>query len=150
MSEGSLNKKQAAGAENCAPEGVEWVWLDLDDTVYDFAENNFLRDHKLYVNETDSVWFGVSAFFAMGLGEILRHYGNILPKQVYDRWYAIFTRIAENFNAQFVKATNSINYSAGAAGLFALAYNITKDEKYKVSLISPPKSYPSAIANCGI
>lgn len=106
-------------------------YLEAAELLIDFAENNLLRDHNLYVNETDSVWFGVSAFFAMGLGEILRHYGNILPKQVYDRWYAIFTRIAENFNAQFVKVTNSINYSAGAAGLFALAYNITKEEKYK-------------------
>lgn len=49
MSEGNLNKKQAVGSENCAPEGVEWVWFDLDDTVYDFAASSLISLKKVYV-----------------------------------------------------------------------------------------------------
>lgn len=50
MSDNTLNNKPTApAAPPCsALEGVEWIWLDLDDTIYDFAASSLIALRQVY------------------------------------------------------------------------------------------------------
>lgn len=66
MSEENLSKKPKFKAERCAPEGVEWIWFDLDDTIYDFAASSLISLKQVYAKyeldrffSDEQLWIGI-------------------------------------------------------------------------------------------
>ena len=100
--------------------------------MVEWADINVYSEDGLTVNDRGNLWKGTSAFYAMALGETLHRMGDILDPETKARWEGIFLRISNAAVDYFSSSVFSphINYYAGAAALFALAFRYTGDNKY--------------------
>lgn len=107
-------------------------YLDAAKSAIEWAEYNVLCEDGLYINDRGNFWKGISAFAAMAIGETLYRFSDILDVQTQKKWNEIFLRLTESCRALFKSESfrPHINYYAGAAALFAFAYEFTKDTSY--------------------
>ncbi|MBQ8525726.1 MAG: hypothetical protein IJ460_03260 [Clostridia bacterium] len=102
----------------------------------EWAEANLFYDGG-YHNDKDAHWPPTSVFAGIALGNTLLHHGKCLPKEDYDRWFGIFSRITDfvyrHFDSPAFKA--NINYPVTESAHMAMAYVLTGIEKYKEKAI---------------
>lgn len=108
----------------------EEKYLTLAERSVDFTENSLTRPDGGYNNDRGNRWFGTTAFSALAIGETLTEFGDSIPKALYEKWENIFLRLSDFCYRLFDSFNPVINYRAGAAAIFAMAYNFTKDKKY--------------------
>lgn len=96
----------------------------------EWTERNLLSVNNDYRNDLSNRWKGTNIFFCLSLGETLHRFKNVLDAETFEKWDYIFCRNAEAAIGFCEKAHPHINYNAGAAALFAFAYNYTGNEKY--------------------
>ncbi len=100
-----------------------------------WTERNMLCADGMYRNDMSNTWKGVTAFFAMSLGETLYRFGDILDSDTRREWHDIFIARTDAVAHFFETVQTHTNYYAGISALFALAYRYTNDEKYRVLAI---------------
>ena len=64
------------------------------------------------------------------LGETLHRFSDVLDKETFDKWDAIFRERAAAAIGFCEDVHPHINYNAGAAAMFAFAYNYTGEQKF--------------------
>lgn len=96
----------------------------------EWTERNLLTVNNDYRNDISNRWKGTNIFFCLSLGETLHRFKDVLDSETFDRWDHIFRRNTEASIGFCEKIVPHINYNAGAAALFAFAYNYTGNEKY--------------------
>ena len=94
-----------------------------------WSERNLFREDGTVTNDVNTYWKGISAFYAMSLGETLVHCADVLDAETRADWEAILKRViyacAEYFESK--EFSPVINYYAGAAAMFALGYRCFGD-----------------------
>ena len=126
-------------ADLCFPLCVIWdktgdeYYLQQADALIDWSEFNIKAPDGLWYNDVATRWYGISAFSAMAIGESLFHFGDRMPKQYKDKWFAIFQRMADGLVALRHRKSFSpgINYYCGFATVLAMAWRLTGNEHYK-------------------
>ena len=112
----------------------EEKYLIAADEAVDWSEYNVLTPEGTWYNDINAIWYGTGLFSAMALGETLQNFKGQIPKNIYDKWYKIFLRMAEGcitFTRYEWFKMAVVNYYCGTAAFFALCYHILGDEKYK-------------------
>ncbi len=98
--------------------------------LIDWTEYNLLSEHKDYRNDLANRWKGTNIFTCLMLGETLHRFENVLDKETFDKWDAIFRERAAAAIGFCETVGPHINYNAGAAAMFAFAYNYTGEQKF--------------------
>lgn len=98
--------------------------------LIDWTEYNLLTENNDYRNDLANRWKGTNIFSCLAIGETLHRFGNILDKDTFDKWDMIFRRNADAAISFFDEVVPHINYNAGAAAMFAFAYNYTGEQKF--------------------
>lgn len=105
-------------------------YLTAAKKLLDWTEYNLLSEHDDYRNDLANRWKGTNIFTCLMLGETLHRFGNILDAQTFSKWDTIFRRRAAAAIGFCETVIPHINYNAGAAAMFAFAYNYTGDRKF--------------------
>lgn len=108
----------------------EQKYLTAAKRLVDWTERNTLAPNGAYRNDLANRWYGTNLFFNLSLGETLERFGDVLDRDTFDKWDNIFRRGAYALIGWCEKVRPHINYNAGAAAMFAFAYNYTNDEKF--------------------
>lgn len=98
--------------------------------LIDWTEHNLLTEHDDYRNDLANRWKGTNIFSSLAIGETLHRFGDVLDKETYNKWDNIFRRRANAAIGFCEKVNPHINYNAGAAAMFAFAYNYTGEQKF--------------------
>ena len=111
-------------------------YLDSARLMTEWTEKNLYYDGG-YHNDKEAHWPPTSVFAGMSLGNMLVHHGSCLPKEDYDRWHGIFTRISDFVYRHFDSPgfRSNINYPVTECAHMAMAYKITGIEKYREKAI---------------
>ncbi len=105
-------------------------YLTAAKKLIDWTEYNLLSEKDDYRNDLANRWKGTNIFTCLMLGETLHRFGDILDKETFTKWDNIFRRRAAASIGWCEKAGPHINYNAGAAAMFAFAYNYTGEQKF--------------------
>lgn len=105
-------------------------YLTAAKRLIDWTENNLLTDNNDYRNDIANRWKGTNIFTCLAIGETLHRFGDVLDKETFDKWDAIFRRNSVAAIGFCESVGPHINYNAGAAALFAFAYNYTGDQNF--------------------
>lgn len=105
-------------------------YLTAAKRLIDWTEYNLLTEHDDYRNDLGNRWKGTNIFSCLAIGETLHRFGNILDKETFEKWDSIFRRRAAAAIGFCEKVGPHINYNAGAAAMFAFAYNYTGEQKF--------------------
>lgn len=105
-------------------------YLDNADRFIEWSDFCLSRPDGSWRNDANTSWKGITAFSALAIGEALYSFGDNLPKDIYNKWMKIFVKLSDFINGPFKKMGKVINYYAGSACEQALAYRLTRDEKY--------------------
>lgn len=105
-------------------------YLDAAKKLVNWTEYNLLTEHEDYRNDLSNRWKGTNIFSCLAMGETLHRFGHILDRETFDRWDAIFRRCSGAAIGFCETAHPHINYNAGAAAMFAFAYNYTGEQKF--------------------
>ena len=107
-------------------------YLDAAKKYVAWSEFNLVREDGTYYNDVGSTWKGISAFSGLAIGETLEHFSDIIDEETRLSWEATFRRLAYSCAEYFdsPRFTPVINYYAGAAAFFALAYRYFGDEMF--------------------
>ncbi len=108
----------------------EQKYLTAAKRLVDWTENNTLAPNGAYRNDLANRWYGTGMFFNLSLGETLHRFGDILDRETFDKWDKIFRRGAKASIGWCEKVVPHINYNAGAAAMFAFAYNYTGEQVF--------------------
>lgn len=102
----------------------------------EWTEKNLYYDGG-YHNDKDAHWPAISVFAGISIGNMLLNHGKCLPKEDYDRWYGIYTRIVDFIYRFFELPTfrANINYPVTESAHMAMAYKLTGIEKYREKAI---------------
>lgn len=105
-------------------------YLTAAKKLIDWTEYNLLSENDDYRNDLANRWKGTNIFTCLMLGETLHRFHDVLDKETFEKWDAIFRRRAAASIGWCEKAGPHINYNAGAAAMFAFAYNYTGEQKF--------------------
>ncbi len=105
-------------------------YLTAAKKLIDWTEYNLLSENDDYRNDLANRWKGTNIFTCLMLGETLHRFHDVLDKETFTKWDAIFRRRAAASIGWCEKAGPHINYNAGAAAMFAFAYNYTGEQKF--------------------
>ena len=105
-------------------------YLTAAKKLIDWTEYNLLSENDDYRNDLANRWKGTNIFTCLMLGETLHRFHDVLDKETFTKWDAIFRRRAAASIGWCEKAGPHINYNAGAAAMFAFAYNYTGEKKF--------------------
>lgn len=105
-------------------------YLTAAKKLIDWTEYNLLSEHNDYRNDLANRWKGTNIFTCLMLGETLHRFGDVLDKETFDKWDFIFRRCAAAAIGFCETVGPHINYNAGAAAMFAFAYNYTGEQKF--------------------
>jgi hypothetical protein len=108
----------------------ERKYLNAAEKLIDWSEYNMKRSDGSYQNDAGNLWKGITTFSATALGDCLYHFKEELPPELYNKWYAIFIRMANFCEKYFDTITPNINYYAGDTALLALAWRLTGERHY--------------------
>ena len=125
-------------ADLCFPLTVIWAhtgeekYLEEADRLIDWSEYNLMTHDQLWYNDITNRWYATSAFSAMSMGEAIYHFGDKLPLKYKEKWMAIFVRMSDVFTTLDKRESFKpvSNYYCGISALLAMAWKLTKDEKY--------------------
>lgn len=98
--------------------------------LIDWTEYNLLSEHKDYRNDLANRWKGTNIFTCLMLGETLHRFSDVLDKETFNKWDVIFRERASAAIGFCEDVGPHINYNAGAAAMFAFAYNYTGEPKF--------------------
>ena len=98
--------------------------------LIDWTEYNLLSEHKDYRNDLANRWKGTNIFTCLMLGETLHRFSDVLDKETFNKWDVIFRERASAAIGFCEDVGPHINYNAGAAAMFAFAYNYTGEQKF--------------------
>jgi hypothetical protein len=104
-------------------------YLECAKLLFDWSEN-MARPDGSYINDTNSVWNGITVFASIQLGEALLYHAGILDAETTEKWRTRLRKAAD-----FLYDTDlhsNINYPITCAASLAVAYCVLKDEKYSV------------------
>ena len=102
-------------------------YLECAKLLFDWSEN-MARPDGSYINDTNSVWNGITVFASIQLGEALLYHGGILDAETIEKWQARLRKAADYLYSTELR--NNINYPITCAASMAVAYHVLKDEKY--------------------
>ena len=105
-------------------------YLTAAKKLIDWTEYNLLTEHDDYRNDLGNRWKGTNIFSSLAIGETLHRFGNILDKETFEKWDSIFRRRAAAAIGFCEDVGPHINYNAGAAAMFAFAYNYTGEQRF--------------------
>ena len=105
-------------------------YLTAAKKLIDWTEYNLLSENDDYRNDLANRWKGTNIFTCLMLGETLHRFHDVLDKETFTKWDALFRRRAAASIGWCEKAGPHINYNAGAAAMFAFAYNYTGEQKF--------------------
>lgn len=105
-------------------------YLTAAKKLIDWTEYNLLSENDDIRNDLANRWKGTNIFTCLMLGETLHRFHDVLDKETFTKWDAIFRRRAAASIGWCEKAGPHINYNAGAAAMFAFAYNYTGEKKF--------------------
>ena len=105
-------------------------YLTAAKKLIDWTEYNLLSENDDYRNDLANRWKGTNIFTCLMLGETLHRFKDVLDEETFTKWDAIFRRRAAASIGWCEKAGPHINYNAGAAAMFAFAYNYTGEQKF--------------------
>lgn len=105
-------------------------YLTAAKKLIDWTEYNLLTEHDDYRNDLGNRWKGTNIFSSLAIGETLHRFGNILDKETFGKWDGIFRRRAAAAIGFCEDVGPHINYNAGAAAMFAFAYNYTGEQRF--------------------
>lgn len=105
-------------------------YLTAAKKLIDWTEYNLLSEHKDYRNDLANRWKGTNIFTSLMLGETLHRFRDVLDKETFEKWDAIFRERAAAAIGFCEAVGPHINYNAGAAAMFAFAYNYTGEQKF--------------------
>lgn len=105
-------------------------YLTAAKKLIDWTEYNLLTEHDDYRNDLGNRWKGTNIFSSLAIGETLHRFGNILDKETFEKWDGIFRRRADAAIGFCEDVGPHINYNAGAAAMFAFAYNYTGEQRF--------------------
>lgn len=105
-------------------------YLTAAQKLIDWTEYNLLSEHNDYRNDLANRWKGTNIFSCLAIGETLHRFGDILDKETFEKWDAIFRRCASAAIGFCEEVGPHINYNAGAAAMFAFAYNYTGEQNF--------------------
>lgn len=105
-------------------------YLTAAKKLIDWTEYNLLTEHDDYRNDLANRWKGTNIFSSLAIGETLHRFGEVLDKGTFDKWDTIFRRRAAAAIGFCETVHPHINYNAGAAAMFAFAYNYTGEQKF--------------------
>ena len=109
-------------------------WFAAACDVVDWTERNFMHEGGCYVNDQQSSWLYTSVFSQIALGRTLQKYGDMLPRDVADRWRSIFDRLSAWAVDYFQRQPGpNVNYLAAYCEAMALAWNLSGEEKFRVA-----------------
>ena len=113
-------------------------YLEAAKLAVEWSENNVLRKNGGYFNDKTHNWMGISVFSALSFGETLLYHSDCLDSETKEKWMNIFVRLSDFVCSYFGGGANSshktnVNYHASTAAAMALAYVLTKNEKYKTN-----------------
>ena len=105
-------------------------YLAAAERAVDWTEAAMRRaDGGLY-NDFQSQWWAITVFAQIALGKTLLRFGDRLPRDLRERWSALFERdtdfVVERFDESFVESTN-VNYPASFCEAMALAGRVLGD-----------------------
>ncbi len=105
-------------------------YLTAAKKLIDWTEYNLLSEHNDYRNDLANRWKGTNIFTCLMLGETLHRFKDVLDRDLFDKWDNIFRRCAAAAIGFCEAVGPHINYNAGAAAMFAFAYNYTGEQKF--------------------
>ncbi len=105
-------------------------YLTAAKKLIDWTEYNLLSENKDYRNDLANRWKGTNIFTCLMLGETLHRFRDVLDKATFEKWDKIFRERATAAIGFCEKVVPHINYNAGAAAMFAFAYNYTGEQKF--------------------
>lgn len=108
----------------------EGNYLTAAKKLIDWTEYNLLSEHDDYRNDLANRWKGTNIFSSLAIGETLHRFGDILDKETFKKWDNIFRRRAAAAIGFCETVHPHINYNAGAAAMFAFAYNYTGEQRF--------------------
>lgn len=105
-------------------------YIEAAKKLIDWTEYNLLTENNDYRNDLANRWKGTNIFSCLAIGETLHRFGDILDKETFTKWDNIFRRCAAAAIGFCETVGPHINYNAGAAAMFAFAYNYTGEQKF--------------------
>ena len=106
------------------------TYLAAAERAVDWTEAAMRREDGGVYNDFQSLWWATAAFAQIALGKTLRSFGDRLPRDLRERWLAIFRRetdfVVERFDEAFVASAN-VNYPASFCEAMALAGRLMDD-----------------------
>ncbi len=108
----------------------EQKYITAAKRLVEWTEHNTLAPNGAYRNDLANRWYGTNMFFNLSLGETLHRFGDALDTETFKKWDNIFRRGAEASIGWCERVVPHINYNAGAAAMFAFAYNYTGEQRY--------------------
>ncbi len=105
-------------------------YLAAAERAVDWTEAAMRREDGGLYNDFQSQWWAITVFAQIALGKTLFRFGDRLPRELQERWRAIFLRdtdfLVERFDETFVESTN-VNYPASFCEAMALAGRLLDD-----------------------
>jgi len=125
-------------ADLCFPLTVLWSktgkedYLKKADELIDWSEYNLMTEDGIWYNDAGSRWLATSAFSALGIGESLYHFDDILPEKYKNKWMSIFRRMIDTIQHFDTREGLQLvsNYYCGTAAALAMAWRLTGDIRY--------------------
>lgn len=104
-------------------------YLDCAILLFDWSER-MVRPEDCYNNDTNHEWSGITVFAQIQLGEALLYHGHLLERSIIARWRERFERSSEYLYTHIDEIGGNVNYPISSSASMAIAYKLTKDEKY--------------------
>ena len=105
-------------------------FLRAAERAVDWTEAAMRREDGGLYNDFQSQWWAITVFAQIALGKTLLRFGDRLPRDLRERWSALFARdtdfVVERFDESFVESTN-VNYPASFCEAMALAGRVLGD-----------------------
>ncbi|MBE6884164.1 MAG: hypothetical protein E7487_06125 [Ruminococcaceae bacterium] len=108
----------------------EYDYLEKANRLIEWSQYCLSRPDGSWRNDAGHEWKGITAFSAMSIGEALYHFGDKLPREMYDAWLAQLIQLSDFVYEKLLQIQPVINYCAGTACEQAIAWKLTGDQKY--------------------
>ena len=106
-------------------------YYDCARLLFKWTMKNMLREKGQIINDAQSVWYYITVFFNISLGELLHNLKVYIDKEDYDEWFGFYLDSSEYIYNNFLDSPSlNINYRIATATSMAIAYRMLEDDKY--------------------
>lgn len=99
--------------------------------IYQWAKANVRRPDGTNINDPNSMWYGITAFYNIQLGELLYQLGDVIEEADYAEWLDSYQETTALIYRTFADDPKwNVNYRIATSTAMAIAWRVFGEEKY--------------------